>query len=149
MDNAGDWLYIVFLIVAGLSSLFSSMKKKKRPTEILGQPDRDIVTEPERQPQKGFWDILQEMQEEQKELPRPVEKTIPSATNKKKKLQQKKAAPEPFLTNESEISKAAAAHSISNTPIQEEENILADIGFDNAADLRKAVIYAEILNRKY
>ena len=44
MDNAGDWLYIVFLIIAGISSLFGSKNKKKRPKQILGQPDREIVT---------------------------------------------------------------------------------------------------------
>ena len=37
MDNAGDWLYIVFLIIAGISSLFGSKNKKKRPKQILGQ----------------------------------------------------------------------------------------------------------------
>ncbi len=43
MDNAGDWLYIVFLIIAGISSLFGSKNKKKRPKQILGQPDREIA----------------------------------------------------------------------------------------------------------
>ena len=38
MDNAGDWLYIVFLIIAGISSLFGSKNKKKRPKQILGHP---------------------------------------------------------------------------------------------------------------
>ena len=32
MDNVGDWIYIVFLIVAAISGLFSSKNKKKRPT---------------------------------------------------------------------------------------------------------------------
>ncbi|MCS2919137.1 MAG: hypothetical protein ACLR6J_01790 [Parabacteroides merdae] len=34
-------------------------------------------------------------------------------------------------------------------PSTEEEIPLTDIEFDNAAELRKAVIYTEILNRKY
>ena len=39
MDNVGDWLYIVFLIIAAVSSLFSSKdKKKKSRPDILGQP---------------------------------------------------------------------------------------------------------------
>lgn len=29
MDNVGDWLYIVFLIIAAVSGLFSSKDKKK------------------------------------------------------------------------------------------------------------------------
>ena len=44
MDNVGDWLYIVFLIIAAVSGLFSSKdKKKKSRPDILGQPDREIV----------------------------------------------------------------------------------------------------------
>ena len=89
MDNAGDWLYIVFLIIAGISSLFSSKNKKKRPKQILGQPDRETT---ERQSFDGNRLV------------------VPSA---------------------------------------EEENPLTDIEFDNAAELRKAVIYTEILHRKY
>lgn len=148
MDNAGDWLYIVFLIVAGLTSLLGS-KKKKKQTEVLGQPGKDIVVESEQQPQKGFWEILQDMQEEQKEPPRPVEKTIPSSPKKNKQKQPKKAAPSPFLTAESAFNKPTSANSIADMSMPEEENILADIAFDNAAELRKAVIYTEILNRKY
>ena len=30
MDNVGDWLYIVFLIIAAVSGLFSSKDKKKK-----------------------------------------------------------------------------------------------------------------------
>ena len=59
MDNAGDWLYIVFLIIAGISSLFGSKNKKKRPKQILGQPDREIVTNEDNVPDKGFWEILE------------------------------------------------------------------------------------------
>ena len=107
MDNAGDWLYIVFLIIAGISSLFGSKNKKKRPKQILGQPDREIVTNEDNVPDKGFWEILEEMQN-----PKPAGNRLV-------------------------------------VPSTEEEIPLTDIEFDNAAELRKAVIYTEILNRKY
>ncbi len=45
MDNVGDWIYIVFLIVAAISGLFSSKNKKKRPTQVLGQPGHDSYPE--------------------------------------------------------------------------------------------------------
>ena len=45
MDNVGDWIYIVFLIVAAISGLFSSKNKKKRPTQVLGQPGHDTYPE--------------------------------------------------------------------------------------------------------
>ena len=112
MDNAGDWLYIVFLIIAGISSLFGSKNKKKRPKQILGQPDREIVTNEDNVPDKGFWEILEEMQN-----PKPV--------------------------------KQSPAGNRLVVPSTEEEIPLTDIEFDNAAELRKAVIYTEILNRKY
>ena len=93
MDNAGDWLYIVFLIIAGISSLFGSKNKKKRPKQILGQPDREIVTNEDNVPDKGFWEILEEMQN-----PKPAKQPVP--TPKRKKKQQQVADPSPFLAAE-------------------------------------------------
>ena len=130
MDNAGDWLYIVFLAIAGISSLFSSKNKKKRPKQILGQPDKDIVTSEKEVPAKGFWEILEEMQK-----PEPVK--------------QPAAAPKPFLAGEKMADRQSSARNRLATPPAEEESPLTEIEFDNAAELRKAVIYTEILNRKY
>lgn len=130
MDNAGDWLYIVFLIIAGISGLFSSKNKKKRPKQILGQPDREIVAEEENVPDKGFWEVLEEMQN-----PKPAKQPV--------------AAPKPFLTAEKTAGKQSFDGNRLVVPPAEEENSLTDIEFDNAAELRKAVIYTEILNRKY
>ena len=123
MDNAGDWLYIVFLIIAGISSLFGSKNKKKRPKQILGQPDREIVTNEDNVPDKGFWEILEEMQN-----PKPAKQPVPTPKRKNKQ---------------------SPAGNRLVVPSTEEEIPLTDIEFDNAAELRKAVIYTEILNRKY
>lgn len=90
MDNAGDWLYIVFLIIAGISSLFGSKNKKKRPKQILGQPDREIVTNEDNVPDKGFWEILEEMQN-----PKPVKQPVP--TPKRKRNNNKLQLPHHFL----------------------------------------------------
>ncbi|MDR1879949.1 MAG: hypothetical protein LBQ78_03365, partial [Tannerellaceae bacterium] len=37
MENLGDWLYIVILIIAGISGLLSAGKKKRRQEEIPGE----------------------------------------------------------------------------------------------------------------
>ena len=141
MDNAGDWLYIVFLIIAGISSLFGSKNKKKRPKQILGQPDREIVTNEDNVPDKGFWEILEEATTPQK----PEAPTAP--IHKKKK---KTPASKPFLSTEQEIQKSKVSSSQPmNFPAEEEHSMLEDIEFNNAEELRKAVIYSEILNRKY
>lgn len=142
MDNAGDWLYIVFLIIAGISSLFGSKNKKKRPKQILGQPDREIVTNEDNVPDKGFWEILEEMQN-----PKPAKQPVP--TPKRKKKQQQVADPSPFLAAEKVTDKQSPAGNRLVVSSTEEEIPLTDIEFDNAAELRKAVIYTEILNRKY
>lgn len=142
MDNAGDWLYIVFLIIAGISSLFGSKNKKKRPKQILGQPDREIVTNEDNVPDKGFWEILEEMQN-----PKPAKQPVP--TPKRKKKQQQVADPSPFLAAEKVTDKQSPAGNRLVVPSTKEEIPLTDIEFDNAAELRKAVIYTEILNRKY
>ena len=40
-ENIGDWLYFIFLITAGISSLFSSKNKKKRPKSVSTQPNEE------------------------------------------------------------------------------------------------------------
>ena len=141
MDNVGDWIYIVFLIVAAISGLFSSKNKKKRPTQVLGQPGHDSYPEENTSSGKGFWEILEEATTPQK-LEAPT-----APIHKKKK---KTPASKPFLSTEQEIQKSKLSSSQPmNFPAEEEHSMLEDIEFNNAEELRKAVIYSEILNRKY
>ena len=141
MDKVGDWIYIVFLIVAAISGLFSSKNKKKRPTQVLGQPGHDSYPEENTSSGKGFWEILEEATTPQK----PEAPTAP--IHKKKK---KTPASKPFLSTEQEIQKSKVSSSQPmNFPAEEEHSMLEDIEFNNAEELRKAVIYSEILNRKY
>ena len=141
MANVGDWIYIVFLIVAAISGLFSSKNKKKHPTQVLGQPGHDTYPEENTSSGKGFWEILEEVTTPQK----PEAPTAP--IHKKKK---KTPASKPFLSTEQEIQKSKVSSSQPmNFPIEEEHSMLEDIEFNNAEELRKAVIYSEILNRKY
>ena len=130
MDNIGDWLYIVFLAIAGISGLFSSKEKKKKKgrPEILGQPDKEIVSDEQPQPaeDKGFWEIGEEIKQapaqptpEPEEKPRPIQEDKP-----------RKAPP-------------------TVPPMKEPERPTPEITLQDTDELRKAVIYAEILNRKY
>ncbi|RHU21624.1 hypothetical protein DXD68_23675 [Parabacteroides sp. TM07-1AC] len=137
MDNLGDWIYIVFLIVAAVSGLFSSKNKKKRPTQVLGQPEYEPAKEEHAPSGKGFWEILEEA-------------TTPPEKKEKKKKKKEIRQPNPFLAAEQEIHKSKVSSSpITNFPTEEEHALLEDIEFNNAEELRKAVIYSEILNRKY
>lgn len=145
MDNAGDWLYIVFLAIAVISSLFSSKKKKTGPTEVLGSPGDVVVPEPEAPKGKGFWEILEEMQ---KQAPQPEE---PVKRERKKKRQIVAAsASSPFLSTETSIPDSIAKQApMKAFALQEETSILDDCDFHNPAELKKAIVYAEIFNRKY
>ena len=42
MENIDDWLYIVFLAIAGISSLFSSVKRKRVQQPIPDQENTDL-----------------------------------------------------------------------------------------------------------
>lgn len=145
MDNLGDWLYIVFLIIAGVSGLLGSGKKKKRPSEVLGNPDRDIKPEQKKAPEKGFWEMLEEMQQEK---PKPVPVPPPVFKTSTKVKEKHSSAPYPFLTNESKLT-----HTIQISPqvmqVEEDNSSIPDISFSDPDELKKAVIYSEIFNRKY
>lgn len=145
MDNLGDWIYIVFLVIAAVSGLFSSKGKKKHPTQVLGQPEHDMIPEEQTPSGKGFWEILEEVATPQQKI--PVKEKSPRSFKSKKA---EKRTQSPFLTAEQEIQKSKVISSLPvNFPTEEETSDLQDIEFNNAEELRKAVIYSEILNRKY
>ena len=129
-DNCRDQQFVRF------------QEQEKTSETDIGATDREIVTNEDNVPDKGFWEILEEMQN-----PKPVKQPVP--TPKRKKKQQQVAAPSPFLAAEKVTDKQSPAGNRLVVPSTEEEIPLTDIEFDNAAELRKAVIYTEILNRKY
>lgn len=145
MDNAGDWLYIVFLIVALIGGILKPKKKQKqRPTVILGQPGKAIIeTENSSKPQKSFWEKLEEIENgEIKTVPQKKEESL----SLKKSIQ-----PSPFLSPNDELNHPLINNSdnLLTKQNKQENTIQSPLDLDNAATLRKAVIYSEILNRKY
>lgn len=149
MDNIGDWLYIVLLVIAGVSSLFGSGKKKKRSPEVLGQPDRDIVTETESRPEGSLWDLFDEKPAPQ---PKPRKKKSASVNQRSKPKRETvhSSAASPFLAGESRIGERPFAHSSGRLQsLDDESDILPETTFSDMSELRKAIICAEILNRKY
>jgi len=143
MENLGDWLYFIIIVVIGIGSMFSSAKKKKREEQDKQQPapPPDIVTS-ETASDRDFWDILTKNEET---FP-PVVKTY--SKTKRKSVNQ---TPQPFLTAESEIEKAIRKQNPESAFKEEEEipPIVSASDFHDPDTIRKAVIYTEILNRKY
>lgn len=140
MDNIGDWLYIVFIIIAGISGIFGSGKKKRRPTEILGQPE-EVSTQPEESfPGKKFWEIFEKPGQPEPQPVRPLKKESHSKIKQTNKS---------FLEGEKTLMPPVSPQqSIPETEIQEQEQTSL-YNFQDADDLKKAVIYSEIINRKY
>ena len=139
MDNVGDWIYIVFLIVAAISGLFSS-KTKRTPTQVLGQPGHDSYPEENTSSGKRFWEILEEATTPQK-LEAPT-----APIHKRKKDTCLKTI---FIHRAGNPKVKSQFIPTYELPAEEEHSMLEDIEFNNAEELRKAVIYSEILNRKY
>jgi len=150
MDNLGDWLYIIILIVAGISSIFSSAKKKKKAEQLPQQP----TFEPEQGQKdaskpKSFWEMLEdEMKrgfEAQEQPPQPV------ITERKKKKQEKKPvrtySSMPVYNEGERVVKEKSSLPVAFS--EEEPFALSRDSFHDVDELKKAIIYSEILNRKY
>lgn len=149
MENLGDLIYIVVLAAIGLSSLFSAGKKKKAEGEMRKkQTPPDIVT-PQTASDRDFWDILTEPENKR---PPVIVKPTPKPQKKSPKPQVAKSAPvSSFLTGESEIERAIRKQTPAVSALEEEERdpLVTAEDFNDPESLRKAVIYSEILNRKY
>ena len=141
MDNIGDWLYIVFIIIAGISGILSSGKKKRRQEEILGQPEEAVSFPEKTNPEKNIWDMFKEAEHPLSSFGKEM---------KKEKSLKKKPAGKAFLEGEKTGSSPVVANQTFDSEIETQEQETAfSVNFRDADDLKKAVIYSEILNRKY
>ena len=142
MENLGDWLYVVIIAIAGISSIISSTRKKAK--EAAQQvPPREII---ENEDEDDFWgEVAKDLQ-----LPetKPVQ-TVP----KQQSFQpiQKQSKYNFFERQEGQPSIVKNETTSFLEPTEEEENIpftFEDLP-ENAEGWRKALVYNEILNRKY
>ncbi|MDL2208267.1 hypothetical protein LJB97_01450 [Parabacteroides sp. OttesenSCG-928-O15] len=151
MENIGDWLYIILIGVAGVISVINSGKKKKAEEEAKKmQPPRDIVT-PETASDRSFWEIILNPEEEAQPKPQPVRTKKTAQPSPKTKTSPTRTG-QPFLTGETEIERMIRLQGENDSPIFAEEiytPLVTSEEFHEPDALRKAVIYAEILNRKY
>ena len=134
MDSIGDWLYIVFLVIAGISSMFNAAKKKK---EEQNAPQEAPIPQPRKEQRQA-------RRAKRSTRPMPVQQPVPVYTT-----EQDPAAmpmPNPFLTAEQEIPEHLTAET--TTSIMEEPEISTLPSFSDREELRKAILYAEILQRK-
>lgn len=134
MDSIGDWLYIVFLVIAGISSMLNAAKKKK---EAQNAPQEEQIPQPptaKRQARRA----------KRATRPMPTQQPIPVFTSEP--IATAAPTPNPFLTAEQEIPEHLTAEATS--PTVEEPESCALPSFTDREELRKAILYAEILQRK-
>ena len=134
MDSIGDWLYIVFLVIAGISSMFNAAKKKK---EEQNTPQEAPIPQSRREQRQARLT-------KRSARPIPAQQPIPVYTAEQ--IHTATPTTHPFLTTEQKIPTHLTAEA--TTPVIEASETNSLPSFADQDELRKAILYAEILQRK-
>ena len=128
MDELGDWIYIIVMVVVGISSFVSSLNKKKRQQQSqMPLPEMSETLEPS-------YPTPYVPEQREKKQPPPV-----PGRSKHNPLNAQSTLPTYETDVQTEISF-----------MQEEESTIAgELELSDPDAFRKAIIYSEILNRKY
>ena len=150
MENIDDWLYIVFLAIAGISSLFSSVKRKRVQQPIPDQEDTEL--------EPPFGEPMEEMPSQRTfRMPDEVFQTRPADSDQATLSGQPAGADPAALMGKRRSRLKTAQGKMPDTPTpaaQAPTTPPAEAAperswLDNPSDLRRAILCAEILNRKY
>ena len=138
MEEFGDWIYIIVIIIAGVASLFSSMRKKAQQAAQQNQP-REVTN------QKGdegdFWkDFLPQPEEAPPTPPQPKQQARPSYPS---------ATKQPFRLFQEGQPAIQAEEAMPIETGDEQASILLEILPEDTNEWRKAFVYNEIFNRKH
>ncbi|MDD2285068.1 MAG: hypothetical protein PHQ11_06685 [Paludibacter sp.] len=133
MDSLGDYIYLIVILIAAISSILSKKKKKQAiEVETTNFPDLEDVI-------PGFTENVQpESPVNNERRVKEAEHIIPtydtvqdiSVMKAKKQVKSVKQHKEP-------------------EPEAEETSFLSEIELDTVDEVKKAFIYAEIINRRY
>ncbi len=158
MDNIGDIIYVVVIIIAalssGLKSLFKRAEQNKSTvvpdpaesgTEIANVGEEDFY-QPQPQRPLNYHELSSYMTEEQikAEYPQIYQQHIIEVAQREKLAEMQRVR----QRSTNHISKRAMVDTIS-TGSDESKNIELDIDFTDESQVRKAFIASEIFNRKY
>ena len=137
MEDLGDYIYLIFIAIAVVSSFFG--KKKKKETEPNEHPA----------PATNWQEIIKQMAEgkELVDTPEPAPVKVAPVVAKAASVS---PTPEAMV---SVVSAAEGARSITHRAAvvdndeESQSSLLVDL--DDQEDAAKAIIYSEILTRKY
>ncbi|GAB6395642.1 MAG: hypothetical protein MdMp024_1954 [Bacteroidales bacterium] len=132
MENLSDWLYIVLLAVAGISGVLTSGKKKKQVAETSRKPETTVAIPDIPNPAPSYQPIIMSSQKK-------TSKKKPFSSISFMEEGKRSIVSPPFATQlgQTEDSVDESAFRLSSEP------------FRNIDELKKAIIYSEILYRKY
>jgi hypothetical protein len=141
MDSFGDYIYIIAIIVAGLSSF---LKKKKTDTSSDSKP---------RTSKRNWEDVIKDLI--------PIEEDVEPDVQYKPIIEKKVADNQikktifnegtSSLRGTKQVSQLISQkkQSIEDDKDTEVESIFNDYSFESIGDAKRAFIYSEIFNRKY
>lgn len=138
MDELGDYLYLIFIGLAIVSTLFGK-KKKKDAQKTAENPA----------PSVNWQEVLQKMSQENEPIreyePMSVEVIQPRQTM----TAQGPAVEMVNGTNFESEGVRSIIHKEHDQTLVEDAQPLISVDFEDKEDLRRAIIYSEILSRKY
>ena len=141
MEEFGDWIYILVIVIAGVSSLISSMRKKTREAAELNKP-REVIVKSDRE--DDFWGSLTQ----QTEVKPTVSGNQPKRPSKKPFLSVEKQT-QTFLDMYQEGQPAIRLTETEIAePLEGQALFTVDDIPENIGEWRKAFIYNEIFARK-
>ncbi len=144
MDSLGDYIYLIVIVIAALSSIIGRKKKAKQREQELPEafpdfPDLDdVIPEPE-----------------VRRAPRPVYVAPPPPPPLKAPLQKSAFEKMTSYENTNDMSKLRAKMSIKPSKefvtmeVESDDGPVFEIQLDNAEEAKRAFVYAEVFNRKY
>ena len=140
MENIGDWLYIIILIIAGISSVISSARKKARQASEQSMP-REIITDNTFDDDNDPWDY--QTTEEPAPFIQPQTKQVHRSAPKQSK----------YNFNKSQEGQSAIVRNDTDSLFTHAEEVHVPIAIEdlseNTEEWRKAFIYSEIFTRKH
>lgn len=148
MDSFGDWGYIIMTVVALLISVLGKKPKKEDPVEL---PRKQV-----RVPQRSIFQPIEQLLGEVRELKTDVREWNYEVNDARPVISHKTVSPKlPIPSKSNHPSVSAFTHS-GESPKESRAEMPAEtttsepiFSFIDLDDMKKAVIYSEILNRKY
>ncbi|MDD4821323.1 MAG: hypothetical protein PHI48_02015 [Bacteroidales bacterium] len=148
MDSFGDWGYLIMTVVVLLISILGKKPKKEQASEL---PKKQ-----EKMPQRSIFQSIDKVLSEVRELSTDVKEWNYEVRDERPVVHKKTISPQfvspsksnhssvSAFTHSSELSKESPAEMSKETTTSE-----PIFSFTDLDDMKKAVIYSEILNRKY